>query len=353
MKGFNTVDMDDIYVSEENTILEAMQQLDKSAKKVLLVQNNRKLLATLTDGDVRRWILKMGSLDATVKDVANYNPVYLYEEQASTALRVMDEYSIDAVPIINQSRIIKDIIFRKPSEKKTTVFGEKIPVVIMAGGLGARLSPYTNILPKPLIPVGDYPITEHIINRFCAYGCRQFYMIVNYKRNMIKAYFDDLHKNYQVEFIIEEKKLGTGGGLSLLKDKIKSTFILTNCDILIDEDLSKAYRQHIESGNIITIVCSLKNFVIPYGIVNIGEDGIVKAVQEKPQISLFTNTGCYFVESEVIENLNYNEAVDFPQIIEKYIEMGQRVGVFPIGEEAWLDMGQMDELEKMKRKLEC
>lgn len=106
MKGFNTVDMDDIYVSEENTILEAMQQLDKSAKKVLLVQNNRKLLATLTDGDVRRWILKMGSLDATVKDVANYNPVYLYEEQASTALRVMDEYSIDAVPIINQSRII-------------------------------------------------------------------------------------------------------------------------------------------------------------------------------------------------------------------------------------------------------
>ena len=345
--------MKDICISEENTILEAMQQLDQSAKKVLFVQDKGKLLAALTDGDVRRWILNKGGLDAGVKDVANYKPIYLYEEQAFMAGQVMDEYSIDAVPIINQERLIKDIILRKSPEKKITDFGKNIPVVIMAGGIGSRLSPYTNILPKPLIPVGDYPIIEHIINRFCTYGCRQFYMIVNYKRNMIKAYFDDLHKNYQIEFITEEKKLGTGGGLSLLKDKFKSTFILTNCDILIDEDLSKAYRQHMESGNVITIICSLKNFVIPYGIVNIGDSGIVEAIQEKPQMAFFTNTGCYFVESEVIENLNYTETIDFPKIIEKYIKLGRRVGVFPIGEEAWLDMGQMDELEKMKKKLGC
>lgn len=353
MKGSNTAGMNDTYISEGNTILEAMQKLDKSARGVLFVQDNGKLLATLTDGDVRRWILKNGSLDAKVQSAANYNPIYLYEDQKSRAAWIMNKYLIDAVPIVDKKLLIKEIIFIKSSGKQIGVFEEKIPVVIMAGGLGTRLFPYTNILPKPLIPVGDYPITEHIINRFCAYGCGKFYMIVNYKRNMIKAYFDDLHKNYQIEFITEEKKLGTGGGLSLLKDKIKSTFILTNCDILIDEDLSKAYRQHIESGNVITIVCSLKNYVIPYGIVNIGEEGIVEAIQEKPQMAFFTNTGCYFVESEVIENLNYNEEIDFPQIVEKYIKLGLRVGVFPIGEEAWLDMGQIDEFEKMKKKLGC
>lgn len=178
-------------------------------------------------------------------------------------------------------------------------------------------------------------------------------MIVNYKRNMIKAYFDELEKEYQLDFIVEEKVLGTGGGISLLKGKIKDTFILTNCDILIDDDLTKAYRQHKESGNMITMVCSLKNFTIPYGVVNIGEDGMIESMQEKPNMSFFTNTGCYFVEPEVIEDLEYNKPADFPTVIEKYIEEGKRIGVYPIGEDAWLDMGQLDELEKMKARLGC
>ena len=192
--------------------------------------------------------------------------------------------------------------------------------MMMAGGLGTRLSPYTNILPKPLIPIGDYPIAEHIINSFRMYGCNRFFMIVNYKRNMIKAYFDELEKNYQLEFVVEE---------------------------------TKAYRQHRESQNVITMVCSLKNFTIPYGVVNIGKDGMIESMQEKPNMSFFTNTGCYFVEPEVIEDLAYNEPVDFPDIIERYMAEGKKVGIYPIGEDAWLDMGQFDELEKMKERLGC
>lgn len=178
-------------------------------------------------------------------------------------------------------------------------------------------------------------------------------MIVNYKRNMIKAYFDELDKKYQIDFIMEEKPLGTGGGISLLKGKIKNTFVLTNCDILIDDDLTKAYRQHTQSGNLITMVCSLKNFTIPYGVVNIGEDGIIQSIQEKPHMSFFTNTGCYFVEPEVIENLEYNKSADFPTVIEQYRQAGKKVGYYPIGEDAWLDMGQLDELEKMRARLGC
>ncbi|NBJ97517.1 nucleotidyltransferase [bacterium 1xD8-48] len=342
-----------IYVEENNTVLEAMELLDKNAKKVLFLQNNGVLSATITDGDIRRWILKGGDLQAEIGNVANYQPKYLYEGQESLALSMMKEYGIDAVPIVDGKHTIKEIVFLNNPEKKQMRFDFDIPVVMMAGGLGARLSPYTNILPKPLIPIGDYPIAEHIIKRFCTYGCRRFYMIVNYKRNMIKAYFDELEKDYLLKFVVEEKPLGTGGGISLLKGQIQGTFILTNCDILIDDDLTKAYRQHKESGNLITMICSLKNFAVPYGIVQIGENGTIKSMQEKPQMSFFTNTGCYFVESEVVECLGYNEAIDFPTIIENFMKEGKRVGVYPIREGAWLDMGQLDELDKMKKRLGC
>ncbi|MBD5549009.1 MAG: NTP transferase domain-containing protein [Lachnospiraceae bacterium] len=345
--------MNEVCIEEDKSILEAMQQLDKSARKILFVHREGKLLASLTDGDIRRWILKKGNLQTSIKYAANYAPRYLYEQQADQAVRVMNEHRIDAIPVVDREHRIKKIVFAKDLIQEHKTFDKEISIVIMAGGLGTRLSPYTNILPKPLIPVGDYPIAEHIINCFCAYGCRQFYMIVNYKRNMIKAYFDEIDKEYQLDFITEEKALGTGGGISLLKGKIKDTFILTNCDILIEDDLTKAYEQHIESGNVITMVCSLKNFTIPYGVVNIGEDGRLASMQEKPNMSFFTNTGCYFVEPEVIEDLEYNEPVDFPAIIEKYMEAGKRIGIYPIGEEAWLDMGQFDELEKMKARLGC
>lgn len=345
--------MKEVLIEEEKSILEAMQQLDKSAKKVLFVHKEGKLLAALTDGDIRRWILKKGDLQISIKYVANYDPIYLYETQTDQAMQTMKERGIDALPIVDDENRIIRVVFANDLAQGHGTFDKSIPVVIMAGGLGTRLSPYTNILPKPLIPVGDYPIAEHIINRFCTYGCSQFYMIVNYKRNMIKAYFDELDKTYQLDFITEEKALGTGGGISLLKGKIKETFILTNCDILIDDDLTKAYKQHIDSENMITMVCSLKNFTIPYGVINIGEDGTIASMQEKPNMSFFTNTGCYFVEPRVIEEMEYNEPADFPSIIEKYRKEGKRVGVYPIGEEAWLDMGQLDELEKMKARLGC
>ena len=312
--------MNEVYIEENKTVLEAMKQLDKSAKKILFVHDNGVLLASITDGDIRRWILKKGDLKMPLKCVANYQPQYLFEEEANKAMYIMKKYDIDAIPIINKEHIIKKIIYFNDTEITRAFFDKELPVVIMAGGLGTRLSPYTNILPKPLIPIGDYPIAEHIIHQFYTYGCRQFYMIVNYKRNMIKAYFDELEKDYSLEFVVEEKALGTGGGISLLKGKIQETFILTNCDILINDDLTKAYKQHIQTGYPITMVCSLKNFTIPYGVVNIDENGSVHSMQEKPNMSFFTNTGCYFVEPEVIEKLSYNEPIDFPDVIENYIK---------------------------------
>jgi dTDP-glucose pyrophosphorylase len=342
--------MDELLIVEEESILQALKQLDKTAKKILFVHKNGKLIATITDGDVRRWILNNGDLKAPLSKVANYHPKFLYEEQENQAAHVMNKYAIDAIPILNKKYEIKKVIYRKNSiyNKKENKFTTDVPIVIMAGGKGTRLHPYTNILPKPLIPIGDLPITEHIINRFYNQGCKKYYMIVNYKRNIIKAYFDDLEKDYSIEFVNEDNELGTGGGISLLKGMIKSTFILTNCDILIDEDMTKVYEYHKKNGNVITMICSLKNFTVPYGVVEIGNNYNLESIREKPELSFFVNTGCYIVEPDVIEFLEYNEPIDFTTIIEKCQDNTKKVGVYPIGENAWMDMGQMDELEKMK-----
>lgn len=345
------MDVKDFLIDEECTMLEAMAHLDKVSKKVLFVVRNDQLVAAITDGDIRRWILKKGNLDAKVTEIANYNPKYLMEKEKASAKKVMKKYSIEAVPILNEEKAIISIVLRNDEEiePKRTL---DVPVVIMAGGLGTRLYPYTKILPKPLIPIGEIPIAEHIINRFHKYGSEQFFLVVNHKKNMIKAYFNEIKKNYKVIYVDEEQPLGTGGGLSLLKGKINSTFILSNCDILIEEDYEKIYNYHIKENNLITMVCSLKNIKIPYGVIEISKTGEIEEMREKPELSFFINTGMYIVEPKVIEELETNKAVGFPDIVEKYKEAGEKIGVYPISENSWLDMGQLDGMEEMRRRVE-
>lgn len=346
------MDITKFFIEEDKTVIQAMECLDELALKVLFVQKNRKLYATVTDGDIRRWILAKGDLNVPVKKVANYHPIYCVNGTREQALKILKEKSIEAIPIVDENLKIQDIVLwndKIVSAPKTQI---NLPVVMMAGGKGVRLYPYTKILPKPLIPVGELPIAEHIINQFLPYGCKNFYLVVNHKKNMIKAYFNEITKDYSIYYADEDEPLGTGGGLSLLKGVINQTFILTNCDILIQEDISKIYKYHKGQNNVITMVCALQNFQIPYGVVNIGKGGNIESMKEKPQLSFFTNTGCYIVEPEVIEGLEDGQTIGFPDVIEKYRQAGRNVGAYPIGENTWLDMGQMDELEKMRSRLE-
>lgn len=345
------MNISDFLIDEEATMLEAMEQLDKVVRKVLFVVKKGQFVAAITDGDIRRWILKKGSLDAKVKDIANYCPKYLSNEDKNKAKEYMKMHSIDALPILDENNNIISVIFWNDEEiepKKNL----DVPVVIMAGGLGTRLYPYTKILPKPLIPIGEIPIVEHIMNRFNEYGIEKFFLVVNHKKNMIKAYFNETEKNYSVGYIDEDKPLGTAGGLSLLKGKINSTFILSNCDILIEEDYEKIFSYHKKEKNLITMVCSLKKIKIPYGVIEINEAGEIEKMKEKPELSFFTNTGMYVVEPKIIEEVEMNKPIGFPDIIEKYRSKGEKIGVYPISENNWLDMGQLDEMEEMRRRLE-
>ena len=345
------MEVKDFLIDEELTVIETMKKLDKVAKKVLFVVKNDKLIAAVTDGDIRRWILKKGDLNALVKFVANYHPKFLREDNKSLAQDYMKSESIEAVPIVNDDMNVMAVVLWNVKQviRKNLI---NIPVVIMAGGLGTRLYPYTKILPKPLIPIGEIPIVEHIINRFNQYGSDQFYLVVNHKKNMIKAYFNEIEKNYKVDYVDECKPLGTGGGLSLLKGKIDSTFILSNCDILIEEDYEKIYNYHKKENNLITMICSLKNLKIPYGVIEINEKGEIESMKEKPELTFFTNTGMYIVEPKVIEELEKDKSIGFPDIIEHYRIKAEKIGIYPISENSWMDMGQIDDMEEMRKRLE-
>ncbi len=341
----------DFLIPESFRIIDAMQRLDVLGKKTLFLEKDGRLLATLTDGDVRRWILKNGDLQRPVKEAANYKPKWLFTEDRKLAQRKLREWQVDAIPMLNQERRIVGIFLRNNEEIRS---GDrlKLPTVIMAGGFGTRLYPYTKILPKPLIPIGEIPIAEHIINRFRSFGVDQFYLVVNHKKNMIKAYFSESAKDYRLDYAEEEKPLGTGGGLSLLQGKIQSSFFLTNCDILVEADYERIYRHHRDCGNRITMVCAKQNIKIPYGVIETDEKGGILSMKEKPEMSFLTNTGFYVVEPEVIEELSKDTPIGFPEIIAAWQSKGERVGTYTIEEKQWLDMGQIEEMEKMMTELE-
>lgn len=340
----------DFLIDEESSMIEAMQQLDKIEKKILFVISNGDFVAALTDGDIRRWILKKGNLDAKIKHIANYSPKFLLESEKNNSKEYMKTHSIEALPIVQENNKIVSVIFG--NEEVNSRKELMLPIVIMAGGFGKRLYPYTKILPKPLIPIGEIPIIEHIINRFHKYGSDRFFLIVNHKKNMIKAYFNEIEKDYKVDYIDEIRPLGTGGGLSLLKGMIDSTFVLSNCDILIEEDYEKILNYHKKENNLITMVCSLKHIRIPYGVVEISKTGEIESMKEKPELTFFTNTGMYIVESKVIEELDTDIAIGFPDIIENYKNRGEKIGIYPISENSWLDMGELDKMDEMISRLE-
>jgi NDP-sugar pyrophosphorylase family protein len=218
-----------------------------------------------------------------------------------------------------------------------------LPVVIMAGGTGIRLKPLTNVLPKPLIPIGDKTMLEEIFERFGKHGCDTFYVSVNYKAELIEYYLRNQNLPYKLNFFKEEKPMGTAGSLSLLKDHIHKTFFVSNCDILIEQDYSEILSYHNENKNEITLVAALKHYPIPYGTVETGENGQLIELKEKPELTFKINSGMYILDPHLLDEIPDNQFFHITQLIEKVKNRKGKVGVFPVSEKSWKDIGNWEE----------
>jgi len=260
----------------------------------------------------------------------------------------MTEFRMEFIPVINDNNEVENIYFWEDLfdiNIKIPISQFNIPVVIMAGGLGSRLKPLTNVLPKPLIPIGEKTIIEDIFERFSKHGCSKFYISVNYKSDLIEYYLLNQKLPYEIHFFKEAKPMGTAGSLSLLKNQIIETFFVSNCDILIEQDYSEILHYHRSNKNEITIVAALKHFPIAYGTIETGENGRLLKLIEKPELTFKINSGMYILEphllNEIPEDINFH----ITTLIEKTLKRNGSVGVFPVSEKSWKDIGSWEELK--------
>lgn len=346
---------DNILIDNTATAKDAMKQLDKTAEKILfVVEKVNRLIGSLTDGDIRRWILKDGEISASVQDVCFKGTYYVDSKyDIETVKQEILRKRIFYVPVVNENKeIIEFLVWDKLFDGKVIrkiKDNLDVQVVIMAGGKGTRLDPFTKILPKPLIPIGDKSILEIIIEKFTDYQQSEFYISVNHKAKIIKSYFDEIQPDYRLNYIDEEKPLGTVGALKMLEGKVSKNILLTNCDIIIETDYVDLVKHHIAEKNDITIVASLKHYNIPYGICEIENGGKLINIKEKPEYDFLVNTGMYILNPRILKCIPENEFYHITDLIEK-IKSTNKIGIYPISENSWIDTGEWVEYKKALNK---
>ena len=336
--------------SEDVTISYAMRWIDNNSYGILfLIDKNGLMTGCVTDGDIRRYLLCGGKLDDSVYKAQNSKPKYARNK--AEAKKIYHKKNYVVVPIVDEKGAILDLYTGEDESGDKSYGTLNIPIVINAGGKGTRLEPFTRVLPKPLIPVGEFPIIELIMREFQKYDCESFHIIANYKKELLKTYFVESDNDFNITWYDEEKPLGTGGGLSLLKGKICETFVFSNCDALLSSNYESIYRFHKDNKNMVTMICAQKRLKVPYGVVKIDENNSIIEMTEKPELSFYTNTGIYMVEPEVIDEIEDDVSIGFPDVIDRLRKKGEKIGVYKVEEEEWMDMGQIPELEKMRKKL--
>ncbi|MTI84027.1 MAG: CBS domain-containing protein [Firmicutes bacterium] len=325
------------------TLEDVLPRMDKAALQVLLVvDENLCLLGTVTDGDVRRVLLRKADLKVPLAEFMYTNPTTVREGTPLASIRkLMMETNLRHIPIVDRKERVVGLhiwkeIFSKYKEKR------KEKIVIMAGGKGTRLDPFTKILPKPMIPLGDKPILEIIMEKFNEHGFYNFLLSIGYKGEIIRLYFNETNNRpYNVQFIQEKEPLGTAGALGLAKDSLSETFIVTNADIIVDLDYEHLLEYHRENENSLTIVGALREFTIPYGVLKTEGQSLVN-INEKPNFHYLVNTGIYVLEPQIVSFISENRFLDMTDLITMARKKNLEVGVYP-HHGKWFDVGQWEE----------
>lgn len=334
----------DVLVKPGVTILEVMKIIDETTMQfVAVVDDNMKLLGTVTDGDIRRGLLKGLSLDQPIESVMNTSPICgKIGRTIAEYKKKMKVQKLKQLPLVDENDLLTSIIF---ADELESIVKRENKVVLMVGGLGTRLHPLTETVPKPMLNVGNKPILETIIESFKSYGFVQFVLCVNYKKEMIMDYFQDgSHMGIHIEYIEETKRLGTAGALSLLERKPESPFFVMNGDLLTKVNFEQLLDFHHESNSIATMCVREYEYQIPYGVIETNQEKLLSIV-EKPVHKSFVNAGIYVLNPEALSFIPEDEFYDMPELYKKLLSIEQSVSAFPL-REYWLDIGRIADYER-------
>jgi len=348
----------DLFIKKTETIKSVLKKLGDSAEKVLLIvdDNGRKLLGTITDGDIRSLILRGGGLSGSIEGIYNEHPLFIHEKdyEPSVIRDIFLNKKVTMLPVVDEDMNVVDLLTWSKffSEPEARILQEvDMPVIIMAGGKGTRLDPFTKVLPKPLVPIGEKPIAELIIDEFRKYGIDKYFFTLNYKAELIESYFDGMEKDYAVHYIRENDFYGTAGSLILLKDKVNGSFIVSNCDVIVKADYADVAKIHMKNNADLTILSSIKHYKIPYGVVDFGKGGRVREIKEKPEYSFVINTGVYIINSDMLEFIPENAHFDMTDLIRILIKNGKNVITYPVNENDYIDIGEWEEYKRAVNRL--
>lgn len=348
--------LENYIVNHKSNIRTAIKKMDIGGIGFAVVQDeHRNVVGIITDGDFRRAILNGINLNESVLKITNKKFEFL--EKACTkeeGFQYIKQFGVEILPVIKNNKLI-DLITGEHSNPGEEIIPENkidLPVVIMAGGKGTRMEPFTKVIPKPLIPIGDTSILEIIMNNFSIYGMKNFYLCVNYKAGLIKAYIEDAKIKYNISYIDEDKALGTAGALHSLKGKIDNNFFVSNCDIIIKHDYSNINKFHEDGNYALTMVTSLQHYKIPYGVCKIENGGSLKEIQEKPEYDVLVNTGMYILSHEVLNNIPENKLFHLTDLINALLAKGLKVGTYPVSEKSYIDIGQWKEYKRAIKTLQ-
>jgi dTDP-glucose pyrophosphorylase len=330
--------LEELISLKDCTIKSGWEKINLNSHQILfIVDPAGKILGSVSDGDVRRWVLADRSLHDTLAKVMNREPIVCGEHESLQRIKIiMLRKRVHCIPLVDRAGVIKKVVTWES---------------LIEGETSKEKKKSTKILPKPLIPIGDKPILEHIMDRFQGYGANEFFLSLNYKANMIKAYFNEAGGDQKIHYVLEDKPLGTAGSLSLLKGKLLRDFFVSNCDILVDADYGDMLDFHQHNENAITMVCSMKHSRIPYGVVEINKGGTLKSLHEKPEYDHLVNTGMYIVSPAMLALVPDGTFFHFTDLIEKAKDLGHKIGVYPITEGAWVDIGQLEDYQAALTKL--
>lgn len=331
-------------VGPDATIREALAAIDVGAVQVAVVLDDEgRLLATVTDGDIRRGLLRGLGLADSVQAVMNRNPMSVPASAGrSAARRLMREKSLHHVPMLDDSGRLVDLAW---IDEIVGLTPNDTRVVLMAGGLGQRLRPLTERVPKPMLMVGDRPLLETIIGTFTDQGFGRFTISVNYLADVIKDHFGDGSRHgIQIDYIDETERMGTAGALSLMKDWPDGPFVVMNGDLLTTTNFESVLRFHAETNASATMCAREFTMQVPYGVIQTDGTRLV-GIEEKPNQGYFVNAGIYVLSPHVVEHLQPGAALDMPDLFKSIVQKGDIASVYPV-REYWMDIGRIEDLER-------